>query len=156
MMCSHVFLKIFHYVYSWAPYRSVQTRGFFLTTLVSLRVKEKIVIFRGQAAALGTAKRRRGQGGQCPAGATLYSGSFLLHDSGPIDGLHLTSWRPRWRYNTKEYVISSIVGSSRRGWLILSVTSREIYCKPRILRNFQYCTLDWRNVKTFKQCQFIK
>ena len=27
-----------------------------------------------------------------------------------IDGLHLTSWRPCWRYNTKEYVINSIVG----------------------------------------------
>ena len=23
-----------------------------------------------------------------------------------IDGLHLTHWRPRWRYNTKEYVIN--------------------------------------------------
>ena len=50
-----------------------------------------------------------------------------------IDGLHLTSWRPCWRYNTKEYVINSIVGSSRRGWLSLSTTSREIDCKPRIV-----------------------
>ena len=48
-----------------------------------------------------------------------------------IDGLHLTSWRPCWRYNTKEYVINSIVGSSRCGWLTLSATSREIDCKPR-------------------------
>ena len=39
---------------------------------------------------------------------------------------------PRWRYNTKEYVINSIVGSSRRGWLILYAISREIDCKPRI------------------------
>ena len=51
-----------------------------------------------------------------------------------IDGLHLTSWRPCWRYNTKEYVINSIVGSSRRGWLTLSAISQEIDCKPRILR----------------------
>ena len=43
-----------------------------------------------------------------------------------IDGLHLTSWRPCWRYNTKKYVINSIVRSSRRGWLTLSATSREI------------------------------
>ena len=35
-------------------------------------------------------------------------------------------------YNTKEYFISFIVGSSRRGWLALCVTSREIDCKPRI------------------------
>ena len=49
-----------------------------------------------------------------------------------IDGLHLTSWWPCWRYNTKEYLISSIVGSSRRGWLVLCATSREIDCKPRI------------------------
>ena len=49
-----------------------------------------------------------------------------------IDGLYLTSWRPCWRYNTKEYVINSIVGSSRRGWLTLSATSQEIDCKPRI------------------------
>ena len=40
-----------------------------------------------------------------------------------IDGLHLTSWRPRWKYSRKEYVISSIVGSSRRGWLTLSSTN---------------------------------
>ena len=32
---------------------------------------------------------------------------------------------PCWRYNTKEYIISSIVGSSRRGRL-------EIDCKPRM------------------------
>ena len=50
-----------------------------------------------------------------------------------IDGLHLTSWRPCWRYNTKEYVINSTVGSIRRGWLTLSATSREIDCKPRIV-----------------------
>ena len=49
-----------------------------------------------------------------------------------VDGLHLTSWRPCWRYNTKKYVINSTVGSSRRGWLTLSATSREIDCKPRI------------------------
>ena len=49
-----------------------------------------------------------------------------------IDGLHLTSRRPCWRYNRKEYVISSIVGSSRRGWLTLSFAFREIDCKPRI------------------------
>ena len=47
--------------------------------------------------------------------------------------MHLTSWWPFWRYNTKEYVISSIVGSSRRGWLTLSATSGEIDCKPRIV-----------------------
>ena len=35
-------------------------------------------------------------------------------------------------YNTKEYVVNSIVGSSRRGWLTLSATSQEIDCKPRI------------------------
>ena len=49
-----------------------------------------------------------------------------------VGGFHLTSWRPCWRYNTKEYVISSIVGSSRRGWLALSGASREIDCKPRV------------------------
>ena len=48
-----------------------------------------------------------------------------------IDDLHLTSWRPCWKYNTKEYVISSIVGSTQRGWLTLSAMSREIDCKPR-------------------------
>ena len=42
-----------------------------------------------------------------------------------IDGLHLTSWRPCSRYNTKKYVANSIVGSSRRGWLTLSVTTQE-------------------------------
>ena len=52
--------------------------------------------------------------------------------SSDIDGLHLTSWRPCWRYNTKEYAINSTVGSSRRGWLTLSAISREIDCKPRI------------------------
>ena len=62
----------------------------------------------------------------------------ILEKQKYIDGLHLTSWRPCWRYNTKEYVISSIVGSSRRGWLTLSATSREIDCKPRIL-NTIYC-----------------
>ena len=36
-----------------------------------------------------------------------------------IDGLHLTSWQSCWRYNTKEYVISSAVGSSKRGCLTL-------------------------------------
>ena len=36
------------------------------------------------------------------------------------------------RYNTKAYVINSIVGSSRRGWPTLSAISREIDCKPRI------------------------
>ena len=49
-----------------------------------------------------------------------------------IDGLHLTSWRPCWRYNTKEYFISSIVGSSRRGWL---------HCVPhpeRLIANQEY------------------
>ena len=47
-----------------------------------------------------------------------------------IDNLYLTSWH--LRYNTKEYVINSIVGSSRRGWLTLSATSQETDCKPRI------------------------
>ena len=32
-----------------------------------------------------------------------------------IDGLHLTSWWPYLGYNTKEYVINSIVGTSGRG-----------------------------------------
>ena len=49
-----------------------------------------------------------------------------------IDGLYLTSWRPCWKYNTKDYVINLIVGSGRRGWLTLSATSREIDCKPRL------------------------
>ena len=50
--------------------------------------------------------------------------------------MHLTTpWRLCWRYNTKEYVISSIVGSSRRGWLTLSDASREIDCKLRILNH---------------------
>ena len=57
--------------------------------------------------------------------------SFLIHPA-CIDGLHLTSWRPCWRYNTKEYAINSIVRSSQRGWLTLFATSREIDCKPRI------------------------
>ena len=56
-----------------------------------------------------------------------------LYCSFPIDGSHLTSWRLYWRYNTKEYVINSTVGSSRRGWLTLSAISREIDCKLRIL-----------------------
>ena len=41
----------------------------------------------------------------------------------------ITSRRPCWRYNTKEYVISSIVGSSRRGWLTigsLRSTTRQV------------------------------
>ena len=42
-----------------------------------------------------------------------------------IDGLHLTSWRPCSRYNTKKYVTNSIVGLSRRGWLTSSVTTQE-------------------------------
>ena len=45
----------------------------------------------------------------------------------PIDGLHLTSWWPCWRYNTKEYVIYSIAGSTRSGWLTLSAASRIGY-----------------------------
>ena len=49
-----------------------------------------------------------------------------------IDGLHLTTRRPRWRYNTKEYIISCIVGPSQRGWVTLSTASRKIDCKPRI------------------------
>ena len=49
-----------------------------------------------------------------------------------IDGLHLTLWRPCWRYNTKEYAINSIVGSNWCGWLTLSSISREIDSKPRI------------------------
>ena len=50
-----------------------------------------------------------------------------------IDGLHLTPRRACWRYNTKEYVINSIVGSSRRGWQTLSATFRETDFKPRIV-----------------------
>ena len=53
-----------------------------------------------------------------------------------IDGLHLTSEQPCWRYNTKEYVINSIVESRRRGWLTLSATSREFDCKLRIWCHF--------------------
>ena len=34
-----------------------------------------------------------------------------------INGLHITSRRPCWRHNTKEYVISSIVGSSYPAWV---------------------------------------
>ena len=41
------------------------------------------------------------------------------------------SWRPCWRYNTIEYVIRCIVGSSRLGWLTLSGESREIDYQPR-------------------------
>ncbi len=50
-----------------------------------------------------------------------------------IDGLHVTSWQTCWRYNTKEYFIIAIVGSSRRGRALLSVLSHEIDCKRRIL-----------------------
>ena len=35
----------------------------------------------------------------------------------------------------KEYVVYSIAGSSRRGWLTWSAISREIDCKRRIFRN---------------------
>ena len=59
-----------------------------------------------------------------------------------IDGLHLKSWRPCWRYNTIEYFISFIVGSSRRGWLTLSGASRKIDCKPRIVETLHlHCHL---------------
>ena len=53
----------------------------------------------------------------------------------------LTSWRPCWRYSTKEYVISSIVGSSQHGRLTLFAISREINCKPRIANQnrSRYC-----------------
>lgn len=34
--------------------------------------------------------------------------------------------------NTKEYVISPIVGTSSCGWLTLSAASREIDCRPKI------------------------
>ena len=51
-----------------------------------------------------------------------------------IDKLHFTSWLPSWRYNTKGYVINSIIGSSRRLWLTLSAaTPCEVDCKPRIV-----------------------
>ena len=41
-------------------------------------------------------------------------------------------------YNTKEYVINSMVRSiKRRGWLKLSAISREIDCKPRIVYAFR-------------------
>ena len=52
-----------------------------------------------------------------------------------IDGLHLTSWPPCWRYNTEGicYLLHW-----RRGWLTLSATSREIDCKPRILFKRKY------------------
>ena len=62
----------------------------------------------------------------------ISSGILFIITGTSIDGLHLTSRRPCCRYNTKEYVISPIVGSSRRGWLTLSAASREIDCKPRI------------------------
>ena len=55
-----------------------------------------------------------------------------LHNLPYIDGLHLTSRRPCWWYNTKEYVISTIVGSSRRERQTLSAASQENDCKPRI------------------------
>ena len=57
-----------------------------------------------------------------------------------IDGLRLT---PCWRYKTKEYVISSIVGSSRRGGLTLSVISQEIDCKPRIRQARSHIKSRW-------------
>ena len=44
---------------------------------------------------------------------SLFNFYIILHCR--IDGLHLTSRRPCWRCDTKEYVISSIVGSSKRG-----------------------------------------
>ena len=64
---------------------------------------------------------------------------FIFVFTTVIDGLHLTSWWPCWRHNTKEYIINSIVGSSRRGWLTLIAISREIDCKPRIS---EFCTGD--------------
>ena len=67
---------------------------------------------------------------------------------GPIDSLDLTSWRPCWRHNTKEYVISSIVGSCRRGWLTLCATSREIDCKPRIF--IKYKTIDTPKIRVHR------
>ena len=51
-----------------------------------------------------------------------FLGAELLSSNSLVDGLHLTSWRPCWSYNAKEYIISSVVGSSRRGWLTLCAT----------------------------------
>ena len=45
--------------------------------------------------------------------------------------LRIINSKHSYRYNTIEYVIRCIVGSSRRGWLTLSGASREIDCKPR-------------------------
>ena len=47
----------------------------------------------------------------------------------PIDSWHLTSRRPCWRYNTKKYVISYIVGSSRRWWQPLESLSKRRFCQ---------------------------
>ena len=52
-----------------------------------------------------------------------------------IDGLHLTSWQACWRYNTKKYVIN-FIACCRRWWLTLSAISREIDCKPKIIKQF--------------------
>ena len=64
--------------------------------------------------------------------STHYASTIILPVhciSCPIDGLHLTSRRPCWRYNTKEYIISCIVGSSRRGWLTLESLSKGRFCQ---------------------------
>ena len=50
-----------------------------------------------------------------------------------IDGLIVTA--AMLAVNTKEYVISPIVGTRRCWWLTLSAASREIDCKPRIPLN---------------------
>ena len=46
-----------------------------------------------------------------------------------IDGLRLT---PCWRYKTKEYVIGSIVGSSRRGGLTLSLYPKRLIANQEL------------------------
>ena len=65
-----------------------------------------------------------------------------------IDGWNLTSWRPFRRYNTGEYAISSIFGSSGCGWLTLFAISRKIRCKPRILESLVPNSF-FDNVKNF-------
>ena len=61
--------------------------------------------------------------------SSFYTKIFATISCQYIDGLHLTSWRPCWRYNTKEYFISSIVESSRRGLLaqIGLITNQELW-----------------------------
>ena len=67
-----------------------------------------------------------------------------------------TSWRPCWRYNTKEYVINSVVGSSRhsigsildckpRIHLTIIELASSMVCPTGVLCGWRHCSLNYLN-----------